>query len=103
MAVTTCLPFSNAALKISVAGCSLPVRGERLALDAGGLGLLPGEGAGARQLEVDTVGGEVFVMMAFDKTGDAAAHRAETDEADVYGAEVLTHIYAPLQLCELKR
>ena len=69
----------------------MPVARELLGCDAGSFGLLPDQAAGARDLEVDVVGVQIAIMMGKDGAGDAAAHRAQADEAHVDGAEIVLH------------
>ena len=69
----------------------VPVTRKGLALNACRLGLLPGKRAGAGQLKVDAVGGQVLIVVALDQTGHAAADGSQTDEADVHGAQGFAH------------
>ena len=69
----------------------VPVARKGLALNTGGFGLLPGKRAGAGQLKVDAVGGQVLIVVALDQTGHAAADGSQTDQADVHGAQGFAH------------
>ena len=69
----------------------VPVTRKGLALNTGCLGLLPGKRAGAGQLKVDAVGGQVLIVVALNQAGHAAADGSQTDEADVHGAQGFAH------------
>ena len=69
----------------------VPVARKGLALNTGGFGLLPGKRAGAGQLKVDAVGGQVLIVVALDQTSHAAADGSQTDQADVHGAQGFAH------------
>ena len=69
----------------------MPVACKGLALNTGGFGLLPGKRAGAGQLKVDAVGGQVLIVVALDQTSHAAADGSQTDQADVHGAQGFAH------------
>ena len=69
----------------------VPVARKGLALNTGGFCLLPGKRAGAGQLKVDAVGGQVLIVVALDQTGHAAADGSQTDQTDVHGAQGFAH------------
>ena len=69
----------------------VPVVRKGLALNTGCFGLLPGKRAGAGQLKVDAVGGQVLIVVALDQTSHAAADGSQTDQADVHGAQGFAH------------
>ena len=69
----------------------VPVARKGLALNTGGFGLLPGKRAGAGQLKVDAVGGQVLIVVALDQAGNAATDGSQADQADVHGAQGFAH------------
>ena len=68
----------------------VPVGGEGVVGDAAGAGRLGVERAGAGDAQVDAIAGKILVVVAQDEAGDAAAHGAQADDANVHGAHVLS-------------
>ena len=64
----------------------VPVGGEGFGRDAQLCRALRFQGAGHLEAQVDAIGGKVFVVVARDDAGDAAAHGSEPDESYVDGA-----------------
>ncbi len=81
----------NYDVNLGVGNYIVPVGSKRLALNAGGLGLLPLQSASALEAQVNTVRGQVLVVMTQNKASHTAAHGTQAYDAYVDGAKVLLH------------
>ena len=74
-----------------VGGDLAPIGGEGVRRKPQGVCALRVARAGFPHAHVDAVGREVVVVVLGDQADDAAAHRAESDDADLHGPGALLH------------
>ena len=84
----------NHDVDVGVAHDLVPVVGEGVAGDAAGGRGARVERAATLDAEIDAVALHVVVVVRQDEPGDAAAHGAEADDADVHGVHVVSFVLA---------